>query len=331
MNGLTVKEKKVLNNLSEVLDQGVSLGNRIQEIIGAISAISSVGTPKNAVSAKETLSITGVVIDGETVIIFNPVNSEPDIYEFLADVAQTKTNPTNIAVNISEDATAASCVLTIDTQPTSGDTMTIGEKVYTFVPVGTDTADGEISIGVDLAGAQAAIIAAINGTDAFNDPNPLVSAAAFAANATRISALVGGAAGNLVATTETFTAATNVFADVTLLLGADCSAADAIIKLVAAILVNDAQGVTGAPGEAGTIILGADVAGAGAAGNDIIIDINMANGSMPPEVSTLSGGVDATVTDGIAIMVDDDYLYTCPIANPITGMNWRRIALGDSF
>ena len=135
----------------------------------------------------------------------------------------------------------ASVALTIDTQPTSGDTFTIGDKTYIFVPVGTDNGNGEISIGADLAAAQAAIVAAINGTDDHNTPHPLVFADDFADDAADITAFIGGTIGNAIATTETFTAATNIFSAVTLGGGNNCSAADAALAVIAAVNGNDSS------------------------------------------------------------------------------------------
>ena len=81
--------------------------------------------------------------------------------------------------------------MTLAAQPTSGDTFTLGEKVYTFVPEGTANADGEVGIGADLAGAQANVVAAINGSDGHNTAHSTVSIAAFAANDAVITALYG--------------------------------------------------------------------------------------------------------------------------------------------
>jgi hypothetical protein len=326
MDNLTAAEKKILNNISQVLDSGVKLGDKIAEIIGLSG---EVGTPVNAVAAKETLTLTGVVVHGETVTINNPAVAGTDVYEFLTDEAQTKTEVTNIAVDITASAVKASCVLTMDTQPTAGDTLTIGEKTYIFVPVGTANGVGEISIGADLAGAQAALVAAINGTDGVNAAHPSIIAGAFNANASIISALIGGTIGNLIATTETFTAVTNVFASATLTLGADCTAANAIIALVAAITANDTQGATGTDGDGDTLVLTADVAGI--VGNAIVIGETMANATFTAGATHLSGGIDGTVAEGTKFMMDESYLYICLNGNTTAGTNWRRILIGNAY
>ena len=123
---LTATELKVLNELSQVQDYNVRLGTIISTIIGSTA---EEGTPVNAVNATGTLTISGVVKDGETVTIGS------DVYEFLADASQSKSASTNIPVDISSYSTKASVTLTMDTQPISGDTVTIGTKTYIFVPM----------------------------------------------------------------------------------------------------------------------------------------------------------------------------------------------------
>lgn len=326
MNNLTATEKKLLNNLTQVRNPSVLLGDKLQAVIDAVGVD---GTPVNAVAASKSLAVTGVVIDGETVTINNPAVSGTDVYEFLTDAAQTKTAPTNIAVNIAASAVKASGTLTMDTQPTAGDTITIGTKTYIFVPVGTANHDGEISIGADLAAAKLALVAAINGTDGVNTAVPGVSAAAFSGNTCAITALVGGTAGNSIATTETFTAASNVFAAATLGSGADCTAANAITALVSAITASDTQGVGAADGTGDTVDLTADVAGT--IGNNILISETMANAAFTGGATKLAGGVDGTVSNGTKLMVDDTYLYVSLGANTTADANWRRISVGNVY
>lgn len=329
MNNLTTTQLKVLNNLSKVRDVNVLLGTIIQSLIteGSSALAAPAGGPVNAVNATGVLNVTGVVIHGETVTINNPAVAGSDVYEFLATAAQTPSSPTNKVVNINASSGKAAVVLTVDTKPTAGDTFTLGSKTYIFVPAGTANADGEISIGADLAAAKLNIVAAINGTDGFNTAHTLVTAAAFVANNCTITAIIGGTAGNSIASTETFTAGTNIFAAVTLLLGTNCTAANAITALVASITANDTQGVGAADGTGDTIDLTADVAGT--IGNAITLAETMANGAFG--AGTLAGGINGTVALKGAIMVDDTYLYV-PIAdNTTAGKNWRRIAVGSAY
>ena len=277
-------------------------------------------TPVNAVAATGTLTLTGVVIDGETVTIGT------DTYEFAADVAQT-VGVGNIAVDILAFSTASAGTLTLPTQPIAGDTMTIGTKTYTFVPDGTENADGEITIGTDLPTAKTAIVAAINGSDAHNTAHPLVSAAAFAVDDCVITALVGGVAGDLIATTETFDAVGNVFDAATLgttVAGVDCTAADADGAI---ILADAGVGYAMAQGAGTTITVTA--ATRGIAGNDIATTDTMANGAFG--AATLAGGVNGTVGSLRAAYTDATYLYVAVAANTIAGNNWRRVALGTAY
>ena len=125
------------------------------------------------------------------------------------------TPPRNVA------AVASQGTLTMDTQPTEDDTMTIGTRVYTFRDTFTG-ADDEIANGADLAAAQANLVAAINGTgtDGVEYKNTVantqITAADFAADDSVFTAIVPGTAGDAIATTETFTAVTNVFDAATL-------------------------------------------------------------------------------------------------------------------
>lgn len=135
----------------------------------------------------------------------------------LNDVVLRHPEVTTAPVN----AVAGSVTLTMDTQPTADDTMTIGTKVYTFTADGTAAADGEIDVGADLADAKTLVVAAINGTDGINTAHPDVTAAAFSGDDCVITAKVKGTAGNAIASTETFTAGTNVFDGATLAGGVD--------------------------------------------------------------------------------------------------------------
>lgn len=109
------------------------------------------------------------------------------------------------------NAVASQGTLTMDTQPTVGNTMTIGDVVYTFTTDGTASAEGEIDVGTDVADAKTLVVAAVNGTDGNNTANPYASAATFVGDDCVLTALVKGVAGNAIVTTETFTAVTNVF------------------------------------------------------------------------------------------------------------------------
>jgi hypothetical protein len=127
-------------------------------------------------------------------------------------------------------------VLTAKTPGTAGNaiattkTFTAATNVFDAATLGTtrpgtdlSTSDGHIAIGADLAATQANIVAAINLTGVAGTQyatlmvvHPTVSAAAFAANKMVLTAKTAGVAGNGIATTETFTAPTNIFDGMTL-------------------------------------------------------------------------------------------------------------------
>jgi len=279
------------------------------------------GTPVNAVAATGTLTLDGgVVVHGETVTIGD------DTYEFAADDAQT-VSAGNVAVDITSHTTASAGTLTVDTQPTSGDTMIIGTKEYTFVPDGTANADGEISVGTDLATAQTAIVAAINGTDSVNTAHTLVSAADFESDDCVITALIGGTDGDLIDTTETFTAETNIFDAATLgttVAGADCTAANADGALIGEDVGSD---YTLTQGAGTTVTVTADTKGV--IGNSIATATTMANATFGD--TDLTGGVDGTVSEAWVPQVDASYLYIPIDDNTIADANWRRISLGTAY
>jgi len=318
MTVLTPTKIAVMNNATREINSAVRLGDEVEAIIEEINTVvpkllGVLRTPVNAAKAKATLTLTGVVLHGQKVII------GADAYQFTADTAKT-VDEDHIAVDIKASTTAATGNLTMITQPTSGDTVTVGVKTYIFVPVGTDNEDGEVSIGGNLAGAQAALVAAINGTDSHNEAHPNVRAATFAANVSAITAIIGGVAGNAIATTETFTAVGNVFAAVTLETGADCTAANAITALVAAVTASDTQGITATDGAGDTVVFEAPI---GAAGNNIVISENLANGTFGVNVNNLSGGADTTSPNGGRFMVDATNLYVY-----VTD-TWYKLVLGS--
>lgn len=318
MDSLTTTEQRVINEVSRVVNGNVFLGDEVQSLIDLQG---KPGTPVNAVAAAMDLTFNGVAIDGETVSI------GADIYEFLADVAQSVTTPGNLAVDITAYVTGAIVTLTIDTQVTSGDTMTLEGVTYTFVPDGTANAEGEVTIGTDLASGQAAIVAAINGTDGHNTVHPLVSCAAFGGNDAVITALIGGTAADAYESTSSFTTGTNQFDGVTFASGADCVQADAVTAVVAAVTALDTEGVGAVDGTGDVVELTADVAGV--AGNAITLAETCANGEFTGAATELAGGVDGTVGVAGTTQVDSSYIYIALDDNTIADANWMRAAVAS--
>jgi hypothetical protein len=108
--------------------------------------------------------------------------------------------------------------LTVDTTPTATDTMVIGATTFTFVAVGAGANPGDIEVGLNALEAQENITAAIEGTDGYNTAHATVEIDTpwSASNDLILRAKNHGVAGDSIATTETFTAGTNVFDAVTL-------------------------------------------------------------------------------------------------------------------
>jgi len=274
-------------------------------------------TPVNGVAASGTLTLTGVVIDGETVTIGT------DVYEFCADAAQSLTASTNIAVDITSHATASQGTLTVTEQPSADETITIGTTEYTFKAVADE--DGEIPLGVDEATTKLNIVAAINGTDGINTAHADVSAAAFSGDTCIITALVGGTAGDAIATTETmvngsFDAATLG----TTTAGVDCLAANADGALIGAD-----EGTTYAMTQGTGTTVTVTAVTKGTAGNLIATTETMANGAFG--AATLASGVNGTIGIAGDICIDSSYLYVAVLDNAISDANWRRLSLGSAY
>ena len=282
-------------------------------------------TPVNGIASQGTMTIDGVVIDGETVLI------GADTYEFCADSAQSVTTVGNLPIDISAVSTASEGKLSMATKPTATNTITIGTTVYTFRAAATVV--GDVEIGADIAASKLALVAAINGTDELNSAHPDVMAPAFVGDTCDITALVGGVAGDSIATTETFTDGTDAFDAGTLgteVAGADCVQAAAVTALALAITTFDTQGVAAADGAGDTVVLTADALGV--AGNAITITETMANGAFDAVVmGTTTAGVDGTVGTAGMIVADGDYIYVCSADNSVAGANWTRAALTASY
>jgi len=348
VTNLTTAEQDKINRINRRM-QVIGLGTKLQTIITALNLVSASdistlqsemtaveaevdklkqsGTPVNAVASQGTLTVSGVAIDGETVTI------GADVYEFCADAAQSLTDGSDFAIDITSFATASACLLTVAVQPISGDTFTIGDKVFTFVPVGTANADGEVSVGADLAGAKVEITAAINGTDGYNTASAYATIGAWATNDAVITALIAGTAGDLIACTETFDNVGNIFDAATFgteVAGVDCTAANAVTATVTSVTANDTAGVGAADGAGDTVVLTADTKGT--ASNSIATTETMANGAFgQATLGDTTAGVDGTVGTLDDIYFDSSYMYRCIATNTISDNNWRRISLGSAY
>jgi len=246
-----------------------------------------VKTVTGTVAATSNLAVSGVVLHGET------VTCGVDTYEFAADVAQTVTSG-NIAVDITAVTTGSAGTITMDTQPVAGKVIVIGSKTYTWVPLGTANADGEVDVGADLAAAKVNIVAAINGTDGITTANTSAYAATFAANTSLITAFVAGVAGDSITFTTTMAAGTNGVDGAgtlgTTTAGVDCTAANAITALVAAEVASGTEPVVFADVDTANMSVTANALGY--AGNAIATTEEMVNGAFT--AATLTGGSSET-------------------------------------
>jgi hypothetical protein len=115
----------------------------------------------------------------------------------------------------------AAGTLPVTSLPEDSDTIDIGCTAYTFTACAA--CDGEIAPGMNVAEAVANIVAAINGTDEINMPNPDVTAEASGTTIT-LTAIEPGAGGNMIGTVYTAdccSCSDNAFDEATLLGGYD--------------------------------------------------------------------------------------------------------------
>lgn len=167
---------------------------------------------------------------------------------------------------VGNEAVAAQGTLTMDTNPTAGDTMTINGTAFTFVAALTG-AENEILIGANVAATQVSVENAVGATPDGTAADHSVTDATrtalactgadFSGNDMVFTATVKGTAGNSIATTETFTAGTNVFDAAT--LGTTTAGVDAADKL--STLDYPTSGVLLGPGEDVNISVTNGVAG----------------------------------------------------------------------
>jgi hypothetical protein len=113
-----------------------------------------------------------------------------------------------------------SVALTIDAQPTAGDTITIKGVVFTWTAASSASAAGEVSIGADKAAAQANLVNAVNGTGTTGDNTYIALGTADKGRLRNKGVAISAFNGSDIATitgagkingAETFTAGTNVF------------------------------------------------------------------------------------------------------------------------
>jgi hypothetical protein len=252
-------------------------------------------------AATGTLSVSGPVLDQESIRLGD------DHYEVDTQSPARITAP-NIRLDLSGGSTRQSQgTMHVEDQPTAGDPFTLGTKVYTFDAHNSlSQTDGHIEIGLTLAATHQNIQHAVNLTGiagvgyAINmTKHPDVTIGAFDedTNDAVLTAIVGGTAGDLIATTEDFTSANNTFDDDflgTTQAGADPTDQEFIDALLAAILASgNAEAVAVQNGNA------VDVTAefVGTAGNSIHTSTATADGTVQALANGTAWG-NTTLTGG---------------------------------
>lgn len=307
----------VVNNVNQDVTSGSS------PIFSTENMLFSEKTPVNAVAERGVLkfSASAPAIHGETITI------GVDTYELLADTAQELSDESYHPVDITPYVTMSQGTLTIGAQPTVGDEMVIGNVTYTFVANDAIPSAGDILIGgitTPLLDAQANIVAALNGTDGVNTKNADVEVTAFSGNDLVITARIGGVAGNLIATTATFTDGVSNYFDATELgtttAGLDCTGENAATAIDGAVTLYDTEGVSTSismPDMTFTKIV---------AGNFGTATISTMSGASFAS-TTMIGGVDGTVGAKGEHRFDSGFLYIAIDTNTSADANWRKIPL----
>lgn len=113
----------------------------------------TIDTPAAGVNASGVLTISGVVVDGETASVGGRT------YYFSTGATDVPSG--NVAVDISAGGTKAQGTLTLIAAPTAGDTLRIGSTVYTYKA--TPTLPGDIGVGA-AAVAEVTDITVVGGS-----------------------------------------------------------------------------------------------------------------------------------------------------------------------
>lgn len=186
-----------------------------------------------------TPAATGDVAIGALV-----ANSQENLVAAIAGDAFNVVHPLVTAADFAADAMIVTAILpgTDGNAIASTETFTDLTDAWDAAVLGTTTAgallvDGQIGIGANEAATKLSIVAAINGTDLVNTAHTQVTVVAFATDDMVITAILLGVAGDLIATTQTLTHASNIFD--------------------AATLGTTQAGVDGTPGAAGQAMIDA--------------------------------------------------------------------------
>jgi len=297
------------------LTQDCSSSDTITSLLAAglvkdIATPVEAGTPVNAVSAQGTLTLSGVVIDGETFTIGD------EIFEIDTDGV---VSGSNIAINVSAHATASQGTITVSGTPIAEETLTLGGQIYTFKAA--RALAGEITINADNDIQVTNIIAAVT-----LDSSDIICTDG-ALSTVVVTAFTPGVAGDAIVFEET---ATGIAIDGagtlgTTTAGADCTAANADGIIVTAVSAGSTL-ITATQGAGTTVIITVDIAGV--LGNAFASTDTMANGAFgATTLGDTTLGVDGTVGSKGEQLIDATNLYTLIADNTIVDANWRKLTL----
>ncbi len=196
----------------------------------------SAGAPPSGTDAVQTLVPAGLPTGGGFFASFKgAVSAEIDFEDAAAAILTALELLATIGSGgLGVTAVKAQGTLTQATQPTDLDTVVVGGITYTFLDVFVDAVNN-VFTGADAAAAQVNLVAAISasggtpGTTHFTSQvtNPLVTVGAFAADDMIATARQVGAAGDAIATTETYTDGTDAWDAAT--LGTTTAGADIVV------------------------------------------------------------------------------------------------------
>jgi len=309
-------------------DGEVTEGNILLDLSGAAGADVAVGV----------FTLTDSVSDGETVTI------DTTIFEFDTNNTITAGNiKVNVAGNVDKQSACVALAAAIETEMNGlfdavaslivadwAVTVTARIKGTQMNVASTDTcANGSWASGTLLGGADAtatgaadAIITTFDSETAYD-----IDAAADGATAVDFTADIAGALdgsiGNSIAVDATGLVS-GAFGTAYLAGGTDCTEAEAGAALLAKI-DSDSAIVDATDGTSNDVIVTAKVSGI--AGNDIVIDEDMANGAWAGAAVKLSGGVNGTVGEKGDVVFDASYIYIAIDDNTIADDNWKKATL----
>jgi len=286
------------------------------------------GTPVNAVASVGTLTLTGVVTEGETVTVGT------DVGEIDSDGSVTGGN---FAIDVSAVSTASVGTLTATAggnQIAAGYTVTLGVgaglKTYTFASPLTPT-EGEVLVGATDTASLLNLLNAINytgtpGTDySCAAKHTQVEATSSTALTLVVAAKIHGVVGDTY--TSTSTGAEISWGAVVLASGVDCTAAGADGLIVSEYNAHKTLAITAAQGAGTTVTFTSNVKGS--TGNTFAFSKVITNGSVDGG-GFLGGtilGVSGTTGVQWQPMVDATNLYVCIATNTSVDTNWRKLVL----